>query len=157
VVCRLTNSPSRCTAIRALLSAWSVQRGYNRLCIYLAPTWNEALSSKALEELKCLRDMHDLILDAAGEGTYGLDRKGNTTYDGTAVLVSKPRVNLTRFARIIPDTHPLRWSAKAVTAYLPQTANTAPWSPRPIEARTTRRPYRRRSRRPHTCPTKASG
>jgi hypothetical protein len=31
-----------------------------------------------------------------------------------AALVPKPRVNLTRFARIIPDTCPLRGSAKAV-------------------------------------------
>jgi len=31
-----------------------------------------------------------------------------------AALVPKPRVNLTRFARIIPDTHPLRGPAKAV-------------------------------------------
>ncbi len=31
-----------------------------------------------------------------------------------AVLVPKPRVNLTRFARIVPDTHPLRGPAKAV-------------------------------------------
>jgi hypothetical protein len=31
-----------------------------------------------------------------------------------AVLVPKPRVNLTRFVRIFPDTHPLRGPAKAV-------------------------------------------
>jgi hypothetical protein len=31
-----------------------------------------------------------------------------------AALVPKPRVNLTRFARIIPDTCPLRGPAKAV-------------------------------------------
>jgi hypothetical protein len=31
-----------------------------------------------------------------------------------AALVPKPRVNLTRFARIIPDTRPLRGPAKAV-------------------------------------------
>jgi hypothetical protein len=31
-----------------------------------------------------------------------------------AALVPKPRVNLTRFARIIPDTRPFRGPAKAV-------------------------------------------
>ena len=31
-----------------------------------------------------------------------------------AALVPKPRTNLTRFARIIPDTRPLRGPAKAV-------------------------------------------
>ena len=31
-----------------------------------------------------------------------------------AALVPKPRVNQTRFARIIPDTHPLHGPAKAV-------------------------------------------
>ncbi len=34
-----------------------------------------------------------------------------------AALVPKPRVNLTRFARIIPDTRPLRGPAKAVQIY----------------------------------------
>jgi hypothetical protein len=31
-----------------------------------------------------------------------------------AALVPKPRVNLTRFVRIFPDTHPLRGPAEAV-------------------------------------------
>jgi hypothetical protein len=34
-----------------------------------------------------------------------------------AALVPKPRVNLTRFARIIPDTRPLRGPTKAVQIY----------------------------------------
>jgi hypothetical protein len=34
-----------------------------------------------------------------------------------AALVPKPRVNLMRFARIIPDTRPLRGPAKAVQIY----------------------------------------
>jgi hypothetical protein len=61
-----------------------------------------------LEELQRLRGMLELNLDAAGEGIYGLDREGNTTFDSAAALVYKPWMNLTRYARIIPDTHPLR-------------------------------------------------
>jgi hypothetical protein len=34
-----------------------------------------------------------------------------------AALVPKPRVNLTRFARIIPDARPLRGPAKAARTY----------------------------------------
>jgi hypothetical protein len=60
-----------------------------------------------LEELKRLRGVHELNLDATGDGIYGLDREGNTTFCDTVVLVYKTWVNLTRYARIIPDTRPL--------------------------------------------------
>jgi hypothetical protein len=81
-----------------------------RLCRYIA---RPAVSEKRLS------------LTAQGKVRYEL----KTPYrDGTthvifepldfiaklAALVPKPRVNLTRFARIIPDTHPLRGPAKAV-------------------------------------------
>jgi hypothetical protein len=56
-----------------------------------------------LEELKRLRGVHELNLDAAGEGNHGLDREGNTTFGSAVALVYKPWVNLTRCARIILD------------------------------------------------------
>ena len=44
---------------------------------------NEELD-QALKELQKLRSRHELILNAAGEGIYGLDCEGRTTFGNAA-------------------------------------------------------------------------
>ncbi len=68
---------------QGLLSAWRVQHESGRAYLYLGATCSEALS-QALEELRRLRTEHELILDAAGEGIYGLDDEGRTTFGNAA-------------------------------------------------------------------------
>lgn len=68
---------------QGLLSAWSARQQDGTRQVYLAPTCNKELEL-ALDELRRLRTMHELILNAAGEGIYGLDCEGRTTFGNTA-------------------------------------------------------------------------
>ncbi len=66
-----------------LLSAWPVKSESGSAVLCLAATCNTDLE-RALAELRHLQTLHELILDAAGEGIYGLDRNGKATFGNTA-------------------------------------------------------------------------
>jgi PAS domain S-box-containing protein len=68
-----------------LLSAWPVrlEAGSTGLC--LSATCSTDLH-RALDELRHLRSMHELILGAAGEGIYGLDTNGKATFGNAATM-----------------------------------------------------------------------
>ena len=57
---------------QGLLSAWPIRLESGSAGLCLAATCNTDLE-RALDELRHLRTMHELILNAAGEGIYGLD------------------------------------------------------------------------------------
>ena len=66
-----------------LLSAWRGEDETGEPWLYLSATCNEELDA-ALSGLRNLRTTHELILDAAGEGIYGLDCEGRTTFGNAA-------------------------------------------------------------------------
>ena len=66
-----------------LLAAWPVRSRSGALGLCLAATCNTDLD-RALDELRRLRTMHELILNAAGEGIYGLDKDGRATFGNAA-------------------------------------------------------------------------
>ena len=68
-----------------LLSAWPVRFDSRSTGLCLAATCNSELH-RALAELRRLRTMHELILNAAGEGIYGFDTDGNVTFGNAATL-----------------------------------------------------------------------
>ncbi len=68
---------------RGLLSAWRSRGEDGRLWLYLTATCSDELNL-ALQELQRMRTRHELILNAAGEGIYGLDCEGRTTFGNTA-------------------------------------------------------------------------
>ena len=70
---------------QGLLSAWRAPQEDGRPCLLLAATCNEELD-QALDELRQLRTRHELILNAAGEGIYGLDCEGRTTFGNAATM-----------------------------------------------------------------------
>jgi len=70
---------------QGLLSAWRVQQGGGRPWLYLAAVCSEELN-QALGELRRLRTTHELILNAAGEGIYGLDNEGRTTFGNASTM-----------------------------------------------------------------------
>jgi len=69
---------------QGLLSAWCVDHDDKRWLL-LAAICDEELN-QTLDELRQLRTMHELILNAAGEGIYGLDCEGRTTFGNTASI-----------------------------------------------------------------------
>ncbi|MCB1759783.1 MAG: sigma 54-interacting transcriptional regulator [Gammaproteobacteria bacterium] len=66
-----------------LLTAWPVRSPTGSIALCLAATCNMDLE-RALAELRGLRSMHELILNAAGEGIYGLDAEGRATFGNAA-------------------------------------------------------------------------
>ena len=70
---------------QGLLSAWRAEQDGGRPWLLLVATCNEELD-QALDELRHLRTTHELILDAAGEGIYGLDCEGRTTFGNAATM-----------------------------------------------------------------------
>lgn len=70
---------------RGFLSAWQGEGETGEPWLYLSATCNHELDV-ALSELQNLRTMHELILDAAGEGIYGLDCQGRTTFGNAATM-----------------------------------------------------------------------
>lgn len=79
-----------------LLSTWPTRSESGEAGLCLAATCNTDLE-RALDELRHLRTMHELILDAAGEGIYGLDKNGFITFGNGAtmeILGWKPEVVL---------------------------------------------------------------
>jgi PAS domain S-box-containing protein len=75
--------PSESGITRGFLSAWPMQFESGSTGLGLAATCNTDLN-RALDELRHLRTMHELILKAAGEGIYGLDRNGKATFGNAA-------------------------------------------------------------------------
>ncbi len=70
---------------QGLLSAWPIRSESEPAGLFLAATCNTDLH-RALEELRRLRTMHELILNAAGEGIYGLDSNGKATFGNAATM-----------------------------------------------------------------------
>ena len=70
---------------QGLLSAWCVQEEQEQPWLLLDATCGEELN-QTLNELRRLQTAHQLILDAAGEGIYGLDCNGNTTFGNAATM-----------------------------------------------------------------------
>ena len=70
---------------QGLLSAWLIQLEPDSVGLCLAVTCNTDLD-RALDELRHLRTMHELILNAAGEGIYGLDTNGKATFGNAATM-----------------------------------------------------------------------
>ena len=70
---------------QGLLSAWCVQQNNEPPWLLMAATCSDELN-KALHELRRLQTTHQLILDAAGEGIYGLDNEGGTTFGNAATM-----------------------------------------------------------------------
>ncbi|MEN8131671.1 MAG: sigma 54-interacting transcriptional regulator [Pseudomonadota bacterium] len=68
-----------------LLSAWPIQSESGSAGLCLAATCNTDLH-RALDELRYLRTRHELILNAAGEGIYGLDSNGKATFGNAATM-----------------------------------------------------------------------
>ena len=67
------------------LSCWRVQDSDDeRPCVVVAAT-DSGEMGRAFEELSRLQTQHQLILDAAGEGIYGLDCDGRITFCNAAV------------------------------------------------------------------------
>jgi PAS domain S-box-containing protein len=66
-----------------LLSAWRFRDEGRRLWIIVSVICTERLN-KTLEQLASLQSKHQAILDAAGEGIYGLDSQGRTTFGNAA-------------------------------------------------------------------------
>jgi len=70
--------------LKARVTAWRVQRADDeQTCIMVAAT-DVSEFDRAYEELSQLQVQHQLILNAAGEGVYGLDCNGNTTFGNKA-------------------------------------------------------------------------
>ena len=65
------------------LSAWRVQEPEEDPLVMVAAT-DVSEFDRAYEELSQLQTEHQLILDAAGEGIYGLDSAGRTTFGNAA-------------------------------------------------------------------------
>jgi len=70
---------------QGFLSAWPVRLESGAAGLCLAATCNSDLD-RALDELRLLRTMHELILNAAGEGIYGLDSDGRATFGNAATM-----------------------------------------------------------------------
>ncbi|MGI9330433.1 MAG: sigma-54 interaction domain-containing protein [Gammaproteobacteria bacterium] len=66
-----------------LLTAWRVQSAEHGSLAAIAANCDVQLGN-TLTELKRLRNEHQQILDAAGEGIYGLDSEGKTTFANAA-------------------------------------------------------------------------
>jgi PAS domain S-box-containing protein len=68
---------------QGLLTAWRVESAEHGSIAAIAANCNEQLDM-TLTELTRLRNEHQQILDAAGEGIYGLDSEGKTTFANAA-------------------------------------------------------------------------
>ena len=69
---------------RGLLSAWRVRPSQYQLPWVVLALTDIAECKQAIDELMRLKTAHQLILDAAGEGIYGLDNQGRTTFANAA-------------------------------------------------------------------------
>lgn len=66
--------------LQGALSAWRIKQVDDGR-YYALLVFNEAIEyGRALNQLNQLQKMHELILNAVGEGIYGVDAQGNTTF-----------------------------------------------------------------------------
>lgn len=68
---------------QGFLTSWTFETKIGSKMLVLAATCSTDLN-RALEELRHLRTLHELILNAAGEGIYGLDAEGMATFGNAA-------------------------------------------------------------------------
>ena len=71
-------------ALRVRVSAWRIQHDDNDQPFVLVAATDVSEFERAYEELSQLQIQHQLILDAAGEGVYGLDCNGKITFSNAA-------------------------------------------------------------------------
>ncbi len=65
---------------KGLLSAWRIQQTHEDGAWVLLTVTDTAEYSQVYNELCRLQTTHQLILNSAGEGIYGVDNQGNTTF-----------------------------------------------------------------------------
>lgn len=71
----------RSAALRGMLSAWRIRQANDkRQYVLLVVTETTEDHSQAVNKLNQLQKTHELILNAVGEGIYGVDAQGNTTF-----------------------------------------------------------------------------
>lgn len=70
--------------IQARMSAWRVQDPDNENPLLMVVATDIGELDRTLAEFSQLQTVHQLILDAAGEGIYGLDSAGRTTFGNAA-------------------------------------------------------------------------
>lgn len=70
--------------LKARLSAWRVQDFDNETPLVIVAATDISEFDRTYEELSQLQIQHQLILDAAGEGVYGLDCNGKITFSNAA-------------------------------------------------------------------------
>ncbi len=70
--------------LKARLTAWRVQHADDEQPRIMVAATDVSEFDRAYAELSQLQVQHQLILDAAGEGIYGLDCDGKTTFGNTA-------------------------------------------------------------------------
>ncbi len=70
--------------MQARLSAWRIQDIDDEFPSVMVVATDVSEFDRAYQELSQLQTQHQLILDAAGEGIYGLDRRGNITFSNSA-------------------------------------------------------------------------
>ncbi|MFK7863723.1 MAG: sigma-54 interaction domain-containing protein [Pseudohongiellaceae bacterium] len=88
--------PDSSTTLRATLSAWKITNpidGWSGFMVLIKPTGylnqqsQEPPSRQPIsQELQQLRSQHQLILDSAGEGIWGLDSAGRITFGNRAAV-----------------------------------------------------------------------
>lgn len=67
-------------APQGMLSAWRIEQANDKQHYALLVFTEIAAHSRAINELNQLQKTHELILKAVGEGIYGVDAQGNTTF-----------------------------------------------------------------------------
>ncbi|MER2510962.1 MAG: sigma 54-interacting transcriptional regulator [Nitrosomonas ureae] len=66
--------------LQGILSAWRIEQADDKQQYALLVFTETAKYSHAVNKLNQLQKMHQLILNAVGEGIYGVDTQGNTTF-----------------------------------------------------------------------------
>lgn len=66
--------------LQGVLSAWRIKRTGDKRYYALLVFTETAEHSRAINQFNQLQKMHELILNAVGEGIYGVDAQGNTTF-----------------------------------------------------------------------------
>ena len=70
--------------LKARVSAWRVEHNDDKPPYAMVVATDISEFDRAYKELSQLQTQHQLILDAAGEGVYGLDCNGNITFSNAA-------------------------------------------------------------------------
>ncbi len=63
-----------------LLSAWRIQQTQNKQTLALLVFTETTEFNRTINKLNRLQNTHELILNAVGDGIYGVDSNGNTTF-----------------------------------------------------------------------------